>query len=167
MSILVIRSGGQSGVDRAALVAATEIGLDYTGWCPRGGWAEDFRRPPGVQRLFPDLKETPSAEPEQRTAWNVRDGDATLILSPDPSLAGFPGTRFTKICAELVFLKPLWIASLGGGQPDSETVAWLQETLGDSAGPACLHVAGPRESEAPAIFEAARRYLLSLFEMLR
>ncbi len=164
MSRLIIRSGGQSGVDRAALVAASELGLDYCGWCPQGGWAEDFRTPPGVRRLFPDLKETPSTEPEQRTAWNVRDSDASLILTPDLSLTGFPGTRFTRICAGLVFVKPLWVAKLGG-HPDAETMEWFAKTT-DRSAPPCLNVAGPRESEAPAIFEAARRYLLILFKMI-
>ena len=43
-----VTSGGQSGVDRAALDAAIACGIDYGGWCPRGGWAEDFPSPPGV-----------------------------------------------------------------------------------------------------------------------
>jgi hypothetical protein len=40
-------SGGQSGVDRAALDAALAAGLPHGGWCPAGGWVEDLPTPPG------------------------------------------------------------------------------------------------------------------------
>jgi Circularly permutated YpsA SLOG family len=73
-------SGGQSGVDRAALDAAFACGIAYGGWCPRGGWAEDFPSPPGVLTRYPLLKETPLADPAQRTEWNVRDSHAMLIV---------------------------------------------------------------------------------------
>src|ERR1700728_4470550 len=73
-------SGGQSGVDRAALDVAIERGLPYAGWCPKDGWAEDFPAPPGVLAKYPQLQETPSADPAQRTEWNVRDADACLII---------------------------------------------------------------------------------------
>ena len=75
-----IISGGQTGIDRAALDAAIEMGVDYGGWCPKGGWAEDFRKPPGLLARYPLLRETPSAEPIQRTEWNVRDADRLMIL---------------------------------------------------------------------------------------
>ena len=55
-----IRSGGQTGVDRAALDAAVLTGRPYEGWCPKGGWAEDFLRPPGLLTIYPCLMETPS-----------------------------------------------------------------------------------------------------------
>src|SRR2546425_1493353 len=79
---LRIRSGGQTGVDRAALNAAVLTGRPYEGWCPKGGWAEDFLRPPGLLppgllMKYPHLMETPSKSPEQRTEWNVRDSAAT------------------------------------------------------------------------------------------
>jgi hypothetical protein len=73
-------SGGQSGVDRAVLDVALARGIPYGGWCPKGGWAEDFPEPPGVLAKYPQLAETPLADPAQRTEWNVRDADACLIL---------------------------------------------------------------------------------------
>ncbi len=72
--------GGQTGVDRAALDIAIELGLEYGGWCPKGGWAEDLLQPPGLLSHYPKLQPTPLEKPEQRTEWNVRDADATLIL---------------------------------------------------------------------------------------
>ena len=78
MPKLIIVSGGQTGVDRAALDAAIARGIAYGGWCPQGGWAEDCPEPPGVLARYPLLRETPSADPAQRTEWNVRDSDASL-----------------------------------------------------------------------------------------
>ena len=69
-------SGGQSGVDRAALDAARAAGLACGGWCPRDRWAEDGP----IAASYP-LTETPQRDPAQRTAWNVRDADATLVLA--------------------------------------------------------------------------------------
>jgi len=78
-----IRSGGQTGVDRAALDAAVLTGRPYEGWCPKGGWAEDFLHPPGLLTKYPHLIESPSESPERRTDWNVRDSAATVVFVPD------------------------------------------------------------------------------------
>ena len=91
-----IISGGQTGIDRAALDAAIEIGVDYGGWCPKGGWAEDFRKPPGLLARYPLLRETPSAEPIQRTEWNVRDADRLMILM---DVSGIGVSKGTFACA--------------------------------------------------------------------
>jgi hypothetical protein len=42
---LTIRSGGQTGADRAALDAAIELGIVHCGWCPKVRLAEDGRIP--------------------------------------------------------------------------------------------------------------------------
>src|SRR5262245_24097858 len=92
-----IRSGGQTGVDRAALDSALEHGLEYVGWCPAGGWAEDMPEPPGLLARYPLLTPTSPRDPRQRTAWNVRDSDATLVLLPASravSATTSPGTDF-------------------------------------------------------------------------
>jgi Circularly permutated YpsA SLOG family len=87
-----IISGGQSGVDRAALDVAIERGLDWGGWCPKGGWAEDFPEPPGLLAKYPHLKETEQSHPLQRTEWNVRDSNASLIITDGKGLAPSIGT---------------------------------------------------------------------------
>ena len=82
-----IRSGGQTGVDRAALDAAVLMGRPYEGWCPKGGLAEDFLRPPGLLTIYPHLMETPSESPEQRTEWNVRDSAVTVVFVRTQNIA--------------------------------------------------------------------------------
>ena len=74
--MLKLLSGGQTGVDRAALDAAIDKGVACGGWCPKGGWAEDMPRPPGPLAFYPMLQETPLSDPIQRTEWNVRDNRA-------------------------------------------------------------------------------------------
>src|SRR5438445_1429872 len=80
-------SGGQTGVDRAALDVALELGVPAGGWCPKGRKAEDGSLAP----RYP-LTETPSEEYWQRTEWNVRDSDGTLVLTRG---APTEGTAYT------------------------------------------------------------------------
>lgn len=139
--MLTIRSGGQTGVDRAALDAAMEQGLAVTGWCPAGRLAEDGRIPD----RYP-LAETSLADYAQRTRWNVRDSDATLILSRSP-LAG--GTALTAAIAEELG-RPLLIVDPGAPVAADVIRSWVRrQRVGD------LNVAGPRESEDPGIYTSA------------
>lgn len=80
---LTIISGGQTGADRAALDWAIAHGIPHGGWCPKGRIAED-----GVIQDTYRLREATSPEYPERTLWNIRDSDATLILSISPDLTG-------------------------------------------------------------------------------
>src|SRR5690606_25772528 len=86
-----IVTGGQTGTDRAALDFALEAGIACGGWCPRGRIAEDGP----IAALYP-LVETPTSLYEQRTEWNVRDSDATLVLTHGTPIGG---TLLTLECA--------------------------------------------------------------------
>ena len=149
-----IVSGGQTGIDRAALEAAVAHGLSVGGWVPHGGWAEDRPVPPGICADYPSLKPTPSADPAERTEWNVRDSDRTLILVTAAGLAASPGTAVTAAFAGR-YDRPCLVVDIG--QPDAadRIARWLAE-----AGPeTVLNIAGPRESEAPGIHAAAAALL--------
>ena len=92
-----IISGGQAGVDRAALDIALELGIECGGWCPKGRGAEDGRIGP----KYP-LLETGSEDPNVRTERNVRDSDATLIFTWGKPTGG---TAYTIKMAEKLGLK--------------------------------------------------------------
>ena len=141
---LRIVSGGQTGVDRAALDAALLLGFEIGGWCPRGRRAEDGP----ISETYP-LAETASADYGQRTEANVRDSDATLILGRG-RLSG--GTALTRDIAR-TRKKPLLVLDLRTATPD-DAAAWIKRQA-----ISVLNVAGPRESAAPGIYGEAFSYL--------
>jgi Circularly permutated YpsA SLOG family len=160
MTKLIIVSGGQSGVDRAALDAAIALGLAYGGWCPQGGWAEDMPEPPGLKARYPHLRETPSREPAQRTEWNVRDSDASLILMNEAGVAASAGTALAeKLAAQ--YAKPLLVIDVGAKDAAVQVRAWLEALLAvhKSEAPFRLAIGGPRQSEARGIYAKARAVL--------
>ena len=138
-------SGGQTGVDRAALDVAIALGIPHGGWCPRGRRAED-----GVVPAHYALVEHASPDYAARTEANVAAADATLILARG-ALAG--GTALTRDFARRL-KKPFLIVDLDT-RPDPKTVRdWL---AGHDVG--TLNVAGPRESQRPGIGDEARAFL--------
>lgn len=150
---LRIVSGGQAGVDRAALEAAVAHGLAYGGWCPAGGRAEDLPDPPGVRALFPGLAATASADPAERTRRNVRDSAATVVVrGADPG--GSPGTALTIRTARDLG-RPLLVVD----PRDPRAAGAVRRFLSGLPAGAAVNVAGPRESECPGIGAAARSLL--------
>ncbi len=151
-----IVSGGQTGVDRAGLNVALALGLPCGGWCPRGRRAEDGRIP----ARYP-LRETPTARYPQRTEWNVRDSDGTLVLTWGAPRGGTALTiglarRLARPC------RVADLARLAERVDEQEAVAsgvrsWIEEER-----IRVLNIAGPRESEAPGVGERARAFLLTV-----
>ena len=149
-----IVSGGQSGVDRAALDAAISLEIPHRGWCPRGRVAED-----GTLSLIYQLRETPSVNYADRTLRNVLESDGTLILHRGPITGG---TRLTdrlarkhkRPCKALDVL----LAT------DEESLGQVQRWLLDGQ-IRVLNVAGPRETHHPGIYERALAFLTELFTL--
>ncbi len=148
----VIVSGGQTGVDRAALAWAISHRFAHGGWCPKGRRAEDGKIPARFK-----LRETKSGSYSDRTKRNVKDSDATLII-----VRGKPtgGTALTERAA-LRMGKPFFVAKIGES-PAEMVRLWLMQNV-----PAVLNVAGPRESGAPGIGRQTRRYLSDIFRDVR
>jgi hypothetical protein len=144
-SLLRIVSGGQTGVDRAALDVALALGIPCGGWVPRHRRAEDGR----IADHYP-LRETASTAYDVRTRFNVRDSDATLILA-----RGRPtgGTALTAAIA-LTLGRPHQIVDLALAADPAETGIWLRRHQ-----VRILNVAGPRESNHPGIYAAAAAFL--------
>jgi len=147
--ICKIVSGGQTGADRAALDVALDLGIPCGGWVPKGRLAEDGEIPVG----YPHLVEAEDAEPNTRTTLNIRDSDATLILSQG-ELHG--GSKFTASTALKAGKPYLHVDLARRSVPDAvrEITRWLAVTR-----PATLNVAGPRASNDPRIYSMTKRVL--------
>ena len=134
-------SGGQTGVDRAALDWACNHRIPHGGWCPQGRRASD-----DPLSLKYQLRETESAGYRQRTKLNAQDSDATLILNVG-ELDG--GTLQTLQFAERMG-KPHLVVQLDQGIPDElagRITEWLVAGKFNT-----LNVAGPREEKRPGIY---------------
>lgn len=132
MAVRRVVSGGQTGVDRAALDVARELDLPIEGWCPKGRLAENGPIPDE----YP-LRETATADVAVRTELNVLHSDGTLVLS-----VGNPqdGTVLTRVCAEH-HGKPLLVLDMEMSIAPEQFVSWIQANRITT-----LNVGGPRES---------------------
>ena len=157
MNAMKIVSGGQTGVDRAALDAAIEKGIAYAGWCPNGGWAEDLPRAPGLLALYDGLQETPLLSPKQRTEWNIRDADRLMVLVDRAGVQVSQGTEAARDYADRI-RKPHIMIDLEA----RDALPRARAFLGEGKRVFSLCIAGPRESEAPGIYAKAREFLREL-----
>ena len=151
-----IHSGGQTGADIAALEIALEKDFPHGGWCPKG------RR--SLAGPIPDcfeLKETPSDDYLQRTEWNVRDTDGTVVFTLAKEVTG--GSLKTIDYARK-HQKPC--LHLSQADPQLESLESFANRLLDFIGEhdiETLNVAGSRESKEPGIHDWVREVLEGLF----
>ncbi|MDX8389366.1 MAG: putative molybdenum carrier protein [Mariprofundaceae bacterium] len=154
-------SGGQTGVDRAALDAAMRLGVEIGGWCPKGRRALD-----GVIPSKYLLTETREKTYQTRTKWNVRDSDASLIICRDEPTGG---TALTiKYCEQLG--KPYQVYQLKAGEgsyvgspEDPQGLVYWLNTMGIKV----LNVAGPREGKYCPVYDHAYRFLVELLRLMQ
>ena len=143
-----IISGGQTGVDQAALDVAISFGIDHGGWIPKGRRTEAGELPDKYK-----LKEMPTSSYPKRTEQNVIDSDGTLIISHG-KLTG--GSLLTFGMARLYKKELLHIdLEINRGYSAVQLIqSWI--VLNNIK---VLNVAGPRASEDPYIYEDAVRLL--------
>ncbi len=148
-------SGGQTGVDQAALLAAIKSGVAHGGWCPAGRRSEEGK----INAKF-NLQETTSRNYAVRTERNVVESDGTLILYLG-ELAG--GTLLTRKLAKK-HGKLFYCQTLDSARGSFRSLAldaigdWIEESKVE-----VLNVAGPRESSFPGIASIAEDFLTELF----
>jgi len=145
---LKIVSGGQTGVDRAALDVALKRGVECDGWCPAGR-LDEFGKIPD-QYPVQELEIGGFAE---RTLQNVKDSDGTVIIYPG-KLSG--GTEQTvRFCVELQRPYQLIDASKVSAEDGAKLISdFVRKNKID-----ILNVAGPRQSEWPKGYDYTCRAL--------
>jgi hypothetical protein len=145
-------SGGQTGVDRAALDVALEFGIPCGGWCPKGRKAEDGP----IDKRYP-LQETASTRYRIRTEKNVIESDGTLMLT-----WALPkgGTALTIKFAQR-HKKPYCIVDLSVGGDPNTVKEWAKINR-----IRVLNVAGPAQSDAFEIYGRAVTFLKSVLNRL-
>jgi hypothetical protein len=148
MKVLIekIVSGGQTGADRAALDWAIGNGIPHGGWCPKGRLAED-----GPIPAHYNLIESPSSNYLQRTEWNVRDTDGTVVFSVAPALTG--GSKRTVEFAEK-HKKPVIHVSSKTEQPAEKLLEFVTTNR-----IRVLNVAGSRASKEPGVGDVVKKVL--------
>jgi hypothetical protein len=149
-------SGGQTGADRAALVAARAAGIATGGWMPRGFRAHDGFHPEFAE-LF-GMKEHTSKRYPPRTALNVKESDATIRFATNWSS---PGEVLTmRLCER--YGRPHLAVTPGGSTTPTEVVEWL---VGNNV--RVLNVAGNAEITSPGIGARVTEFLGEVFQLLR
>jgi hypothetical protein len=151
--IKTIISGGQTGADRAAFDFALENDLDIGGFVPRNRLAEDGK----ISERYTNLPETSGENAAERTELNVKNSDATLILSHG-ALGG--GSLLTRKLAEKYQKAFLHVDFLMTDidEAAAATAKWL-----DSVDCKDLNIAGPRASEDARIYEKTKEFLRKVF----
>jgi len=147
-------SGGQTGIDRAVLDFCLDHGLPCGGWCPAGRKAED-----GIIDPKYPLKELPETSCRVRTAANVRDSDATVIL--------FPGEMHGGTLKSFEFIqkdkKPFLLLDMS--VLDAEAAAERLRKLLKRYTPSTLNFSGPRQSDWKEGYEYCYAILQLVFGM--
>lgn len=143
-----IISGCQTGVDRAALDAALEYGIECGGWCPAGR-LDEFGRIPD---RYP-VVELEHGGFTERTLQNVKDSDGTVVISFGDLIGGTEQT--VQFCVELQRTHQIIDASRITAEEAANLIANFvrQHKIG------ILNVAGPRQSDWPGGYDYAFRGL--------
>ena len=149
-----IVSGGQTGVDRAALDAAMIHHIECGGWCPQGRLDESGRIP----EKYP-VKELPNGGFAERTAANVHDSDGTVIFHCGELGCG---TEYTvECCAEQKRPRVLLDAEMVAPGEAGKIIKYFVQTVRIET----LNIAGPRQSEWSGGYDYAFAALEKFFEL--
>ena len=131
-----IISGGQTGVDRAALDVALKRGIQCGGWCPAGR-LDEFGRIPDH---YP-VKKVEQGSFAGRTLQNVKDSDGSVIIYC-VELRG--GTEYTLTCCKEL-QRPHIVIDAARRSAEAAGKAIVDFVRGHEI--ETLNVAGPRQSE--------------------
>ena len=151
---LKIISGGQTGVDRAALDVALRHGIKCGGWCPAGR-LDEFGKIPDC---YP-VQELQGGGFIERTLQNVKDSDGTVVIYPGELRGGTEQT--IRFCVDLKRPHQLIDASEISAEGAANLIADFvrKNKIG------ILNIAGPRQSEWPEGYDYVSRALSAFLEL--
>jgi hypothetical protein len=147
-----IISGGQTGVDRAALDFAIKFDIPHGGWITKGRIAED-----GILDDRYKLQEIPEPSYPRRTLKNILESDGTLIISRGPLTGGSDYTRKMAISRN----KPIFhidLSQVNAFRAAENIRNWIFDNKIE-----ILNVAGPRKSKDPDIYKNVLNILEAAF----
>jgi hypothetical protein len=151
---LKIISGGQTGVDRAALDVALRHGIECGGWCPAGR-LDEFGKIPDH---YP-IQELQGGGFTERTLQNVKDSDGTVVVYCEHLRGGTEQT--VRFCLELHRPHQL----IDALKISAEGAAKLIGYFVDKNKINILNVAGPRQSEWPEGYSYASRAMSAFLKL--
>lgn len=152
--LIKVISGGQTGVDRAGLDAALSLDIPIGGWCPKGRRAEDGK----VPDKYP-LKETFESNYLQRTEFNARDADATIIMS-----------RFSQDTSGIQYTKQFcrkWKTLIMDFSKLYNPMFGYKDIFDMLLLCRVINVAGPREESDSGVHDWAFKQLCEIFKTLK
>jgi len=150
---LKIISGGQTGVDRAALDVALRHGFECGGWCPAGRLAEFGKIP----SHYP-VQELQGGGVSERTLQNVKDSDGTVVIYPAELRGGTEQT--VRFCVDLKRPHKLIDAPKISPEDAAKLIGdFVRENKIE-----ILNVAGPRQSEWPEGYDYASRVMSAFLQ---
>lgn len=163
--LVKVISGGQTGVDQAALRAAKSVGIKTGGWMPANCRTLDGPNWDLLSQF--DMQMCSSGGYPKRTLLNVQEGDGTLCLARDFSS---PGEKLTKLYCDEQF-KPrlgvdMYAYKMSSRYTQSEFVGMAEKWI-RLRSIRVLNVAGNSEQTAPGIGEEAYGFLCALFSRLK
>ena len=150
-----IVSGGQTGVDRAALDVALSHGIECGGWCPAGR-LDEFGRIPD---RYP-VRELTVDGFNERTLQNVKDSDGTVIICVGKPVGGTE--RTVRFCVDLQ--RPY--ETIDGSKKSAEDAGKVMAAFVHKHNIGVLNVAGPRQSEWAHAYSYASSVLDSFVRQL-
>lgn len=139
-------------MDRAALDAAIKMDIEHGGWIPKGRLTEEGPLPESYA-----MKETKSTDYAERTAKNVEEADATLIISQGRLTGGSALTVRLAKEKERPWLH-VDLEQQAAFQAAITINKWITGERIET-----LNVAGPRASKDPQIYSKARKLLETIF----
>jgi len=162
-----IISGGQTGVDRAALDAGIDINIHIGGWCPKGRLDENGIIPEKYSELTEVAGnfQTEQENYDLRTKLNIRDSEATLILLPSiPMPDNIKDGTLLTIQEVKRQDKPFYLLDLSANKITAvqECKDWIYKNS-----ISVLNVAGPRESNCKGIYDLSYEFMIQILPDLQ